>query len=50
MVLISHPLNGDNYNYISWNRYMMLALNTKLKLGFINGKINQLTEDDECFS
>ncbi|KAL8543345.1 hypothetical protein ACS0TY_004041 [Phlomoides rotata] len=45
MVLVNHPLNSDNY--ISWNRSMMLALNTKLKLGFINGKINQPTEDDE---
>jgi hypothetical protein len=37
MVLISKPLNGDNYS--TWKRAMTLALNSKNKLCFVNGSI-----------
>ena len=37
LVLISKPLNGDNYS--AWPRAMTLALNAKNKLGFVNGTI-----------
>ncbi|KAL5741828.1 hypothetical protein ACOSP7_028560 [Xanthoceras sorbifolium] len=35
LVLISKPLNGDNYSV--WKRAMTMALNAKNKLGFVNG-------------
>ncbi|KAK0574018.1 hypothetical protein LWI29_017044 [Acer saccharum] len=38
LVLISKPLNGDNYS--TWKRAMTLALNSKNKVGFVNGSIN----------
>ncbi|KAL5797904.1 hypothetical protein ACOSQ2_002724 [Xanthoceras sorbifolium] len=38
LVLISKPLNGDNYS--TWKRAMTLALNSKNKLSFVNGSIN----------
>lgn len=34
---VDPPLNQDNYN--SWSRAMRLALNTKEKLGFVDGTI-----------
>ena len=37
LVLISKPLNGDNYS--AWRRAMTLALNAKNKLGLVNGTI-----------
>ncbi|XP_024189972.1 uncharacterized protein LOC112193939 [Rosa chinensis] len=37
LVLVSKPLNGDNYT--GWQRAMTLALNSKNKLGFVNGSI-----------
>ena len=37
LVLISKPLNGDNYS--TCKRDMTLALNLKNKLGFVNGSI-----------
>jgi hypothetical protein len=33
-MIISQPLNGDNYN--SWKRAMMMALSTKNKLNFVD--------------
>ena len=35
MMLVSKPLNGDNY--LTWCRAMMISLNAKSKLGFIDG-------------
>ena len=35
MMLVSKPLNGDNYS--TWCRAMMISLNSKSKLGFIDG-------------
>jgi len=37
MILIPKPLNGDNYS--TWKRAMTLALNSKNKLGFVDGSI-----------
>lgn len=47
MILVSHPLTGDNY--ISWKRSIMLALSSKLKLGFINGKVVPPKDTDASF-
>ncbi|KAI9176554.1 hypothetical protein LWI28_004179 [Acer negundo] len=43
LVLISKPLNGDNY--YTWKRAMTLALNSKNKLGFVNGSIKAPSEE-----
>ena len=43
LVLISKPLNGDNYS--AWSRVMTLALNAKNKLGFVNGTIKAPSEE-----
>jgi hypothetical protein len=37
MILIPKSLNGDNYS--TWKRFMTLALNSKNKLGFVDGSI-----------
>ena len=37
LVLVSKPLNGDNYS--TWCKSMTISLNTKKKLGFIYGTI-----------
>ena len=37
LILFSKSLNGDNYS--AWKRAMVLALNSKNKLGFVNGSI-----------
>ena len=37
MVLVSKPLNGDNYS--TWCRAMTIFLNAKSKLGFVDGTI-----------
>ncbi|KAL5769281.1 hypothetical protein ACOSQ2_016064 [Xanthoceras sorbifolium] len=43
LVLISKILNGDNYS--TWKTAMILALNSKNKLGFINGTIKAPSEE-----
>ncbi|RVX10168.1 Retrovirus-related Pol polyprotein from transposon RE1 [Vitis vinifera] len=43
LVLISKSLNGDNYS--AWKRAMILALNSKNKLGFVNGSIKTPSEE-----
>ena len=42
LILISKTLNGDNYS--GWKRAMTLALNSKNKLGFIDGSIKAPTK------
>jgi hypothetical protein len=37
LVLVSKPLNGDNYS--TWCRSITISLNAKSKLGFIDGTI-----------
>ncbi|KAL5785970.1 hypothetical protein ACOSQ2_008362 [Xanthoceras sorbifolium] len=50
LVLISKPLNGENYS--TWKRAMTLALNSKNKLGFVDGSINSpsKTADPENYA
>jgi len=36
-IIVSKPLNGDNYK--SWKRAMMMALSAKNKLSFVNGTL-----------
>ena len=43
LVLISKPLNGDNY--LAWRRAMTLALNAKNKLDFVNDIIKVPLEE-----
>lgn len=38
-VLVSPPLNGDNYS--TWVRAMRMALRAKNKLGFVTGEISK---------
>ncbi|KAL6320157.1 hypothetical protein AAG906_004666 [Vitis piasezkii] len=45
LVLISKSLNGDNYS--TWKRAMILALNSKNKLGFVNGSIKAPLEETD---
>lgn len=45
LVLVSKPLNGDNY--AGWKRAMTLALNSKNKLGFVNGTIKAPLEETD---
>ncbi|XP_070664685.1 uncharacterized protein [Malus domestica] len=39
MVLVSKPLNGDNYS--TWSRAMKISLSAKNKLGFVDGTVTQ---------
>src|SRR4051812_44033032 len=45
LVLISKPLNRDNYS--TWERaiYMWLALNFKNKMGFVNGSVKAPSQE-----
>ncbi|RVW41779.1 hypothetical protein CK203_107217 [Vitis vinifera] len=45
LLLISKSLNGDNY--LAWKRAMILALNSKNKLGFVNGSIKAPLEETD---
>jgi hypothetical protein len=44
-ILISKPLNGDNYS--TWKKAMTLALNSKNKLSFVNGLIRAPSEETD---
>ncbi|XP_070676345.1 uncharacterized protein [Malus domestica] len=39
MMLVSKPLNGDNYS--TWSRAMKISLSAKNKLGFVDGTVAQ---------
>ncbi|KAM2129542.1 hypothetical protein ACFX1R_009206 [Malus domestica] len=39
MMLVSKPLNGDNYS--TWSRAMKISLSAKNKLGFVDGTVLQ---------
>ena len=41
MMLVSKSLNGDNYS--TWCRAMMISLNAKSKLGFVDGTTTMLS-------
>ncbi|KAH9669827.1 retrovirus-related pol polyprotein from transposon RE2 [Citrus sinensis] len=45
LILVSKPLNGDNY--FGWKRAMVRALNSKNKLGFVNGSIKVPSEETD---
>ncbi|RVW96822.1 putative mitochondrial protein [Vitis vinifera] len=45
MVLVSKPLNGDNYS--TWCRAMTISLNAKSKLGFIDGTTTMSSATDK---
>ncbi|KAL5570585.1 hypothetical protein UlMin_027160 [Ulmus minor] len=47
LVLVSHPLSGSNYN--TWRRSMLMALNAKNKLGFVDGSIPRPLVSDLLF-
>ncbi|KAB1117854.1 hypothetical protein F6X68_33165, partial [Micromonospora sp. AMSO12t] len=47
MLLVSSTLTGSNY--LSWNRSMKIALGTKNKLGFIDGKLEIPSENSGNF-
>ncbi|KAA8517802.1 hypothetical protein F0562_015276 [Nyssa sinensis] len=44
LVLVSHSLIGSNFN--TWSRVMLIALNAKNKLGFVDGSISQPSPND----
>ncbi|XP_021906250.1 uncharacterized protein LOC110820924 [Carica papaya] len=44
LILVTHVLNGNNYN--TWKRAMRIALNAKNKLGFIDGSVPQPDSKD----
>ena len=37
MILVSKPLDGENYS--TWRRAMVISLNAKSKLGFVDGTL-----------
>jgi len=45
MVLISKPLDGDNF--LTWRRAMVISLNAKSKLGFIDGTLKAPSTKDK---
>nr|XP_011466268.1 PREDICTED: uncharacterized protein LOC105352044 [Fragaria vesca subsp. vesca] len=45
LVLVSKLLNGDNFS--GWKRAMVRALNSKNKLGFVNGSIKAPSEETD---
>ena len=46
-ILVSSPLNGDNYTM--WSRAMIKALSAKNKSGFFNGTITKPSTTDENY-
>ena len=47
-ILVTQPLLGMR-NYHSWSRAMVLALATKKKIGFVNGKISKPKDDSPLY-
>ncbi|CAL2225161.1 unnamed protein product [Prunus armeniaca] len=39
LVIVPKPLNGDNY--ATWRRFMIVSLNAKNKLGFVDGTLKK---------
>ncbi|XP_024022817.1 uncharacterized protein LOC112092002 [Morus notabilis] len=48
LTMVSHPLNGPNYN--TWSISMLMALNAKNKVGFVDGTLQRPSSDDLTFS
>lgn len=47
VVLVSHPLSGDNY--VSWHKVMTMTPIGKNKFGFVDGSIDELAPDHPTF-
>ena len=47
-ILVTQPLLGMR-NYQSWSRAMVLALTTKKKIGFVNGKVTKPNLDSPLY-
>ena len=47
-ILVTQPLLGMR-NYQSWSRALVLALTTKKKIGFVNGKVTKLDLDSPLY-
>jgi len=45
MVLVSKPLDGDNFS--TWHRAMVISLNAKSKLGFVDGTLKAPFTNDK---
>jgi len=45
MVLVSKLLDGDNFS--TWHRVMVISLNAKSKLGFIDGTLKAPSTKDK---
>ncbi|KAB2630179.1 hypothetical protein D8674_007698 [Pyrus ussuriensis x Pyrus communis] len=48
MMLVSKPLNGDNYS--TWSRAMKISLSAKNKLGFVDGTMKSLWDELSSYS
>lgn len=48
LVLVSQPLNGENYPL--WSHAMMLALSVKNKVVFIDGAVKRPSKEDVAFT
>ena len=48
MVLVSHLLNGNNFN--TWNRAMAMAFTAKNKLGFFDGSLPHPSSNNLLFN
>ena len=46
MVLVSQPLNEENYN--TWSRAMTMALSAKNKIGFVDGSISKPSKTSDA--
>ncbi|KAB2626240.1 hypothetical protein D8674_017900 [Pyrus ussuriensis x Pyrus communis] len=48
MMLVSKPLNGDNYS--TWSRAMKISLSAKTKLCFVGGTMKSLWDELSSYS
>jgi hypothetical protein len=46
-LMVTQPLNGDNYS--AWSRSMIMTLTAKNKIAFIDGSLSQPSVDDPIF-
>ncbi|XP_010272570.1 PREDICTED: uncharacterized protein LOC104608320 [Nelumbo nucifera] len=47
MILVSTPLTGNNF--LTWSKSMMIALEAKVKLGFIDGSCEKLEKESPLY-
>jgi len=45
MAIVSKPLDGDNFS--TWRRAMVISLNAKSKLGFVDGTLKEPSAKDK---